>query len=54
MTTRQNQPARSLSAPSISLQAAMALVDAARDAATAIGVEMAVVVTDTAGHLKAF
>jgi uncharacterized protein GlcG (DUF336 family) len=40
--------------PSITREAAAALIEAARDASRDIGIEVAIAVTDVAGHLKAF
>jgi uncharacterized protein GlcG (DUF336 family) len=45
---------RTHDAPSITREAASALVEAARTACRDIGIEVAIAVTDTAGNLKAF
>ncbi|GAA2259858.1 heme-binding protein [Kitasatospora cystarginea] len=45
---------KSTSAASITLEAANALIQAVRTAATEIGFEASVAVTDAGGHLKAF
>ncbi|MGE7437780.1 GlcG/HbpS family heme-binding protein [Kitasatospora sp. NPDC001175] len=45
---------KSTSASSITLEAANALIQAVRTAATEIGFEASVAVTDAGGHLKAF
>ncbi|TSA87944.1 heme-binding protein [Deinococcus detaillensis] len=47
-------PAKSVSTPNISCGAALELIAAARAAAKRLGVNMAVAVTDTGGHLRAF
>ncbi|WP_161882180.1 GlcG/HbpS family heme-binding protein [Deinococcus alpinitundrae] len=49
-----NTPARSVSTPNISCEGALALITAARAAAERLGVGMAIAVTDTGGHLRAF
>lgn len=48
------QPASTFPAASITRDAALALMAAARKAAKDIGIEVAIAVTDGAGHLKAF
>lgn len=53
MDTQPTQ-AKSYPAASITRAAAAALVDAAREAAGNIGIEVAIAVTDSAGHLKLF
>ncbi len=53
MTVTTDQP-RSMYAASVTRAVAVALIDAACAAAADIGVEMAIAVTDAAGHLKAF
>lgn len=49
-----NEQAKSYPAASITRAAATALVDAAREAAGKMGVEVAIAVTDGAGNLKTF
>ncbi len=53
MDTQATQ-ARSYPAASITRAAAAALVEAAREAVGRIGIEVAIAVTDSAGHLKHF
>ncbi len=50
----QPQQAHSLPTASITRDAAVSLIDAARAAAAEIGINVAVAVTDAAGNLKAF
>ena len=47
-------PAKSFAATSITRGAAIALVEAARGSAEAMGVNVAIAVTDAGGHLRAF
>ena len=46
--------AHSVATPNISREGALALIQAARAAAERLGVGMAIAVTDTGGHLRAF
>lgn len=46
--------AQTIAMPSITHEAAAALIDAARSAAREIGIEVTIAITDAAGHLKSF
>ncbi len=48
------RPAKSFATASITRAAATALVEAARGAAEAMGINVAIAVTDAGGHLRAF
>src|SRR4051812_47966365 len=49
-----HQPPKTIPTASITSSAALSLLEAAREAAEKMGIEVATAITDAGGHLKAF